>query len=118
MQKKRQSRSVALAFAAATPSLLSAAPVSAASQIPPTTPAIAAADAQARLLSALVSMTPAEKAVLASDRIPQADLIVIAAKNTAANCSNPCPNTKLLCPHKTTVPGHCPSTVTKLPKKV
>lgn len=33
--------------------------------------------------------------------------------NTAANCSSPCPATKLLCPHKTTVPGGCPSTVTQ-----
>ncbi len=32
---------------------------------------------------------------------------------TAAACSNPCPATQLLCPHKTTVPAGCPSTVTK-----
>jgi hypothetical protein len=32
---------------------------------------------------------------------------------TAAACSNPCPATKLLCPHKTTVPAGCPSTVTR-----
>jgi len=31
---------------------------------------------------------------------------------TAASCSNPCPATVLLCPHKTTVPAGCPSTVT------
>jgi hypothetical protein len=31
---------------------------------------------------------------------------------TAASCSDPCPATKLLCPHKTTVPAGCPSTVT------
>jgi hypothetical protein len=32
---------------------------------------------------------------------------------TGAACSDPCPATKLLCPHKTTVPAGCPSTVTK-----
>jgi hypothetical protein len=31
---------------------------------------------------------------------------------TAASCSDPCAATKLLCPHKTTVPAGCPSTVT------
>jgi hypothetical protein len=31
---------------------------------------------------------------------------------TGAACSDPCPATKLLCPHKTTVPAGCPSTVT------
>jgi hypothetical protein len=30
---------------------------------------------------------------------------------TRAACSNPCPATKLLCPHKTTVPAGCPPTV-------
>ena len=33
---------------------------------------------------------------------------------TAASCSNPCPATKLLCPHKTQVTGGCPI----LPKPV
>jgi len=28
---------------------------------------------------------------------------------TAAACSNPCPATKLLCPHKTQVTGGCPT---------
>jgi predicted ribosomally synthesized peptide with nif11-like leader len=47
--------------------------------------------------------------------LSDADLTVVAGglgATTAANCSNPCPATKLLCPHKTTVPGGCPSTVT------
>jgi len=30
---------------------------------------------------------------------------------TRASCSNPCAGTKVLCPHKTTVPAGCPSTV-------
>lgn len=123
MRKKRQPRSVAIALAAATPNLLAAAPAAASTQLPWTPSAVTASasaevsDAQARLLSGLISMTPAQKGALAADRIPKADLIVVAAKNTAANCSNPCPKTKLLCPHKTTVPGHCPSTVTKHPKR-
>jgi hypothetical protein len=33
------------------------------------------------------------------------------AVSTAASCSNPCPKTQLLCPHATTVPAGCPSTV-------
>ena len=36
----------------------------------------------------------------------------LARVGTAAACSNPCPATQLLCPHKTTVPAGCPSTVT------
>ena len=35
-----------------------------------------------------------------------------AAVGTGASCSDPCPATKLLCPHKTTVPAGCPSKVT------
>ena len=31
------------------------------------------------------------------------------AATTAASCSNPCPATKLLCPHKTQVTGGCPT---------
>jgi hypothetical protein len=30
---------------------------------------------------------------------------------TAASCSNPCPATKLLCPHKTKITGGCPTPV-------
>jgi predicted ribosomally synthesized peptide with nif11-like leader len=47
--------------------------------------------------------------------LSDADLTVVAGgrgASTAANCSNPCPATKLLCPHATTVPAGCPSTVT------
>lgn len=124
MGKIRQPRYIAIALAAATPNLLAVAPAVASAQPPRTASAEIApaaaevSEAQARLLSGLISMTPAEKGALASDRIPKADLIVVAAKNTAANCSNPCRKTKLLCPHKTTVPGGCPSTVTKHPKRV
>ena len=32
-----------------------------------------------------------------------------ASATTAASCSNPCPATKLLCPHKTKVTGGCPT---------
>ena len=33
---------------------------------------------------------------------------------TKASCSNPCPATKLLCPHKTKLTGGCPT----LPKEI
>ena len=46
------------------------------------------------------------------DLSPGSDAVKGGAKvGTAAACSNPCPATHLLCPHRTTVPAGCPSTV-------
>jgi hypothetical protein len=123
MAKRKSTQVVTLALATATPGLLASTAASAAvvTDQPPaqiqsvTTERDAAAKAEARqlLMNELTMMSPAQKAALAAERLPRAELIILAAKNTAANCSNPCRKTILLCPHKTTVPGGCPSTVTK-----
>ena len=121
MAKLKQTRVIAVALATATPGIVASTTVSASTE--PTAQQVssfesdtAKAEALALLKTQLGAMSPAEKGQLAVDRLPRPNLIILAAKNTAANCSNPCPKTKLLCPHKTTVPAGCPSTVTKAPK--
>jgi hypothetical protein len=121
MANLKQTRVIAVALATATPGIVASTAANASTE-PPTQQVFsfksdaAKAEALAVLKAQLGAMSPAEKGQLAVDRLPRPNLIILAAKNTAANCSNPCPKTKLLCPHKTTVPAGCPSTVTKAPK--
>ena len=120
MAQRKHTRVVTLALATATPSILALTPANASpiDQVPAQyqsqslnreSDTAARAEAQKLLMAELMLMSPAEKAVLAADRLPRADVIIVAAKNTAANCSNPCRKTLLLCPHKTQVTGGCPT---------
>jgi hypothetical protein len=123
MAKRKHTPVVTLVLAAATPGILASTTANAATaagQLPNQVQSIsregdsaAKLEAQQLLMSELAQMSPAEKMGLAGARLPRTNLMILAAKNTAANCSNPCRKTLLLCPHKTTVPGGCPSTVTK-----
>lgn len=120
MARRKHTRVVTLALA--TPSILALTPASASSteQLPTQNQTLnhdidstARAEAQRLLMSELMLMSPAEKAALSAERLPRADVIIVAATNTAANCSNPCRKTLLLCPHKTQVTGGCPTTPPK-----
>jgi hypothetical protein len=118
MAQRKHTRVVTLAIATATPSILTLTPANASpiDQVPTQYQSLnqesdpaARAEARKWLMAELMAMSPAEKAVLAAERLPRADVIIVAAKNTAANCSNPCRKTLLLCPHKTKVTGGCPT---------
>jgi hypothetical protein len=118
MAKLKHTRVITLALAAATPSILASALANASptdqapaqyQPLPHESDSAAKAEARKLLMAELALMTPAEKAGLAAERLPRADLMILAAKNTAANCSNPCRKTLLLCPHKTQITGNCPT---------
>ena len=121
MAKRKYTPVVTLALAVATPGILASTAANAATaqlpnQVQSTSregDSAAKLEAQQLLMNELAQMSPAEKMGLAAARLPRTNLIILAAKNTAASCSSPCQKTKLLCPHKTKVTGGC----TDLPKK-
>ncbi len=125
MAKPKQTKVAMFALATATPGILMATTAKATgdavvpeSQLLMQKPSLpdeggAATVAARALIDELTRMTLSQKLGLAAARVPKIKVLKVAreAVSTAASCSNPCPQTKVLCPHPTTVKAGCPSTV-------